>query len=115
MARNDPTRIDTAIASHNYDTTSEQMQIVVQNRSAQAVAGLDLVIDINGAAQHTPISWLAAGASTIVRLPISASQIAAAGSIEFHSELVNPSGITDQIPANNRRASVLIAPEKSSR
>jgi hypothetical protein len=115
MARNDPTRIDTAIASHYYDTTSEQMEIVVQNRSARAVAGLDLVIDINGAAQHTPISWLAAGATTVVKLPISSSQLAAAGSIEFHTELVNPGGIADQVPANNRRASVLVSPTKPSR
>lgn len=115
MARNDPTRIDTAIASHYYDATNEQFEIVVQNRSAQAVAGLDLTIDINGAAQHTPISWLAAGTTTVVKLPISSSQIAAAGSIEFRSELVNPSGITDQVPANNTRASVLASPAKDSR
>jgi hypothetical protein len=114
MARNDPTRIDTAIASHYYDAASEQLQIVVQNRSAQAVAGLDLKIDINGAAQHAPISWLAAGATTIVNLPISSSQIAAAGTIEIHSELVNPTGITDQVPTNNQRTSTLAAPGKAS-
>ena len=114
MARNDPTRTDTAIASHYYDAASEQMQIVVQNRSAQAVAGLDLKININGAAQHAPISWLAAGATTVVNLPISSGQIAAAGSIELHSELVNPAGINDQVPANNQRASTLAAPGKTS-
>jgi len=115
MARNDPTRLDTAVASHYYDVTSEQMQIVVQNRSAQAVAGLDLGIPINGAAQHTPPTCPTAGATTIVNLPISASQIAAAGSIEFHTELVNPGSVTDQVPANNRRASVLLAPNKTTR
>ena len=112
MARNDPTRVDTAIASHYYDATKEQFEIVVQNRSAQAVAGLDLTIDINGAAQHTPISWLPAGATTVVKLPISASQLAAAGSIEFRSELVNPNGVTDQVPTNNTRSSVLVSPSK---
>jgi len=115
MARNDPTRIDTAIASHVYDAANEQMQIVVQNRSAQAVAGLDLTININGAAQHLPISWLAAGATNVVKLPISSSQIAAAGRIEFQTELINPTGITDQVPTNNRRASALTSPTKSSR
>jgi hypothetical protein len=113
MARNDPTRFDTAIASHYYDSAHEQLQIVVQNRSAQAVAGLDLNIDVNGALQHQPIAWLAAGATTVINLPISSSQLVAAGHIEFQSELLNPSGSIDQIPANNRRASVLTAPNKS--
>jgi subtilisin family serine protease len=113
MARNDPTRYDTAIASHYYDSASEQLQIVVQNRSAQAVAGLDLTIDVNGALQHQPIAWLAAGATTVVNLPISTSQLVAAGRIEFHTELLNPSGTTDQVPANNRRASALTAPTKN--
>ena len=115
LARNDPTRIDTAIASHAYDAASEQMQIVIQNRSAQAVSGLDLTITINGAAQHLPISWLAAGATNVVKLPISSSQIAAAGRIEFQTELINPSGITDQVPTNNRRASALVSPASSTR
>jgi len=112
MARNDPTRIDTAIASHYYDASSEEMLIVVQNRSAQAVAGLDLTVDINGAAQHYPISWLAAGATTLVNLPISSSQIAAAGRIELRSELVNPAGVADQVTTNNHRSSVLAGPGK---
>jgi len=115
MARNDPTRIDTAIASHYYDTATEQLQIVVQNRSAQAVAGLDLSLDINGSVRHYPISWLAAGASSVVNLSISASQIAAAGRIEFNSELVNPPGINDQVASNNHRVSVLVSPTKSYR
>jgi subtilisin family serine protease len=113
MARNDPTRVDTAIASHHYDPVNEQMQIVVQNRSAQAVAGLDLNIDVNGALQHQSVPWLAAGATTVVNLPISTNQLIAAGHIEFRSELVNPSGATDQVPTNNRRASALNAPSKT--
>lgn len=113
MARNDPTRYDTAVASHYYDSAREQLQIVIQNRSAQAVAGLDLNIDINGALQHRPIAWLAAGATTAINLPISSSQLVAAGHIEFQSELVNPAGAIDQVPANNRRVSALAAPTKS--
>jgi hypothetical protein len=113
MARNDPTRYDTAVASHYYDSAHEQLQIVIQNRSAQAVAGLDLNIDVNGALQHQPIAWLAAGATTVINLPISSSQLVAAGRIEFHSELLNPAGSIDQVPANNRRSSALAAPTKS--
>ncbi len=115
LARNDPTRIDTAVASHSYEAASEQMQIVVQNRSAQAVAGLDLTIAINGAAQHLPIPWLAAGATQVVKLPISTGQIAAAGRIEFQTELINPASINDQVPTNNRRASALVSPTASTR
>ena len=88
------------------------MLIVVQNRSAQAVAGLDLTVDINGAAQHYPITWLAGGATTLVNLPISSSQIAAAGRIELRSELVNPAGVADQVTTNNHRSSVLAGPGK---
>ena len=115
LARNDPTRVDTAIAALHYDAAGEQMQIVVQNRSAQAVAGLDLKININGAAEHTPISWLPAGATTVINLPISSSQLATAGRIEFVTELVNPDGTTDQVPTNNHRASVLASPGSATR
>jgi subtilisin family serine protease len=114
MARNDPTRIDTAIASLAYDPVNEQMQIVLQNRSAQAVASLDLNININGALQHYPVSWLAAGSTAIVNLPISTSQLVAAGQIEFQTELINPTGINDQVPANNRRARTLTTSARSS-
>lgn len=113
VARNDPTRIDTAVASHYYDATNEQLQIVLQNRSASAVAGMDLNIEINGALQHYPVSWLAAGSTTIVNLPISTSQLAAAGQIEFRTELVNPTGTTDAQPSNNRRYSALSTPGRS--
>ncbi|MFT3867401.1 MAG: S8 family serine peptidase [Nibricoccus sp.] len=113
IARNDPTRVDTAVASHYYNATNEQLQIVLQNRSASAVAGMDLNIEINGALQHYPVSWLAAGSTTIVNLPISANQLAAAGQIEFRTELVNPTGTTDAEPANNRRYSALSAPGRS--
>ncbi len=112
MARNNPTRLDTAIASHFYDPASEQMVIVLQNRSAQAVAGLDLTIDINGAMQHRAVPWLAAGATSLVNLPLYTSQLIAAGHVEFHTELINPTGTTDQVPTNNRRASTLDAPSK---
>ncbi|MFT3784349.1 MAG: S8 family serine peptidase [Nibricoccus sp.] len=107
MARNDPTRIDTAIASHYYDAGNQQLQIVLQNRGTQAVASLDLNIDVNGAVQHYPVTWLPAGATSIVNLPLSTSQLAAAGQIELRTELINPSGAVDQLPANNRRSSTL--------
>jgi len=113
MARNDTTRIDTAVASHYYDAVNERLQIVLQNRSASAVAGLDLNIEINGALQHYPVPWLTAGSKTIVNLPISTGQLAAAGQIEFRTELVNPTGTADQVPANNRRVSTLSTPSGS--
>lgn len=110
MARNDPTRADTAVASHYYNPSTEQLQFVVQNRSAQAVAGLTLNISVNGAESRYAIPWLAAGAAQTVSLPLAASQLAAARRIELRSELVNPATITDQVPSNNTRATVLTAP-----
>ena len=114
IARNDTTRADTAVASLYYDNANEQLQIVLQNRSAQGVAGLDLHIDVNGTLQHYPVSWLAAGASAIVNLPLSSSQLSAAGKVTVRTELVNPSGLNDVLPANNVRTKVLNGPPNSS-
>jgi subtilisin family serine protease len=115
LARNDPTRADTAVASLYYDNAKEQLQIVMQNRSAQGVASLDLKIEINGSVQHYPVSWLDAGSTAIVNLPLSASQLAAAGQVDLKTELVNPSGLNDCLPQNNIRSKTLNrAPARTS-
>jgi len=112
MNRNDPLRVDTAIASHHYDAANGKMEFVVQNRSGQGVSGMTLSVDANGAATTTPLPLLGPGATYVVKMPVDQSQLAASGSIMFRTQLVNPSGIVDQVPANNRRTSLLSAPSK---
>lgn len=108
MARNDSSRVDTAISSHYYDAGSGTMQIVIQNRGGQAVAGLNLEVSSNGTpAVRYPIAWLTPGAEQTVQIPVSQSQLAAVGRIQFATQLVNPADVVDQFPTNNRRNSAL--------
>jgi hypothetical protein len=109
---NNPARIDTAVSSHYYDAANQQMDFVVQNRSALAITGLSLAIDAAGSGSTQLIPPLAAGATYVVKLPVDPTQLAAAGSLKFVTQLVNPTGVIDAVPANNRRSSILSAPAK---
>jgi hypothetical protein len=86
------------------------MDFVVQNRGALAVTGLTLAIDAAGAGSTQPVPPLAAGATYVVKVPVDPAALAAAGSMKFVTQLVNPTGLIDAVPANNRRSSVLSAP-----
>ena len=110
MNRNDLTRIDTAVSNYYYDAANHQMDIVLQNRSALAVTGLTLALDAAGAGSTQPIPPLAAGATYVVKVPVDPAALAAAGSMKFVTQLINPAGLIDAVPANNRRSSVLSAP-----
>ena len=112
MARNDPARIDTAISSNYYDSATGQMEIVVQNRSGQSVSGLVLDVDAGGATTNYSIPLLAPGATSVVKVPVDQNQLVSSGGIVFRTQLVNPAGIVDQVPANNRRTSSLAPPSK---
>jgi hypothetical protein len=112
MNRDDPTRIDTAISSHYYDAATGQMEFVVQNRSGQAVAGMTLIVGTANTSATYSIPLLAPGGTYVVKMAIDPTQLAAAGNMVFHTQLNNPDGIIDQVPANNRRTSVLTAPAK---
>jgi hypothetical protein len=110
MNHADPSRVDTAVSSHYYDPTTGEMEFVVQNRGGQTVTGLQLNVDANGTSSSYAISPLKAGATAIVKQAVDPAVLAAAGSLVFRSQLVNPSGLVDQVPANNRKASVLTPP-----
>lgn len=110
MNHADPNRIDTAVSSHYYDATTGEMEFVVQNRSGQTVSGLQLNVDASGTTSVVPIPPLKAGATYVVKQPVNQTVLATAGQVQFRTQLVNPSGLVDQSPANNRKASVLTAP-----
>lgn len=105
-----PNRTDPAVSAHYYDTTSGQMEFIVQNRSARSVSGLGLNVDTNGFTTGYRVPDLAAGASYVVKVAIDPKTLATAGSLTFTSDLVTPFGLTDANPANNRRTSRLVPP-----
>jgi hypothetical protein len=99
MNRNDVTRVDTAVASHYYDAANREMDFIVQNRSALAVSGLTLAIDAAGTASTQAIPALAPGATYVVKIPVNPAALAASGSMKFVTQLVNPTSLTDAVPA----------------
>jgi len=110
MNRTDLTHVDTAVSSHYYDAANNQMEFVVQNRSAQQVTGLTLNVDVSGTASANLIPTLGPGEIYVVKLPVSSATLAASGTLKFTTQLVNPPGLVDRVPANNRRSSTLTAP-----
>jgi hypothetical protein len=107
MNRNNPAYIDTAIASHYYDAANREMDFVVQNRSGQSVGGLQLNLTAGGVSSTQAVPPLAAGASTVVTVPVNQAASKTEGGITFATQLLNPGGIVDRVPANNRKSSVL--------
>ena len=112
MNRNDATRIDTAISSHYYDAATDQMEFVIQNRGGQAVAGMTLNVDTGSGSTAYSIPTVAPRGTYVVKMPVDQALLAAAGEIVFRTQLNNPDGIVDQVPANNRRTSSLSAPAR---
>lgn len=110
LGRADPGRSDPAIASHHYNATTQEMEFIVQNRSAQPVSGLSLVIDAGGATRTVALPPLAAGAVAITPQAVDTSTLTTGGTLTFRTRLQNPTGLVDAVPANNQRASTLSGP-----
>ncbi|MFA6288613.1 MAG: S8 family serine peptidase [Opitutaceae bacterium] len=110
MARNDPTRADIALSGNSYDAESSAFAVVVQNRGAAATTAMALAADVGGTAVSYAVPPLAPGAVTSVNLPVDPARLAREGRLVLRTELVTPPGFVDQVPANNRRASVLTPP-----
>jgi subtilisin family serine protease len=105
MARDDFARIDTAVASHHYDAASGAMQFVVQNRSATTMAGLRMVIEVDGVRSEALLEPVPPGGTTTVTVPVTADQLQGPAPVSFTTRLVNPPGVVDAVPANNLRSS----------
>ncbi len=110
LNRNNSSYTDTAVASHYYDGAKNEMLFVVQNRSGRTVSGLVLTVNADAATSTVPVPSLAAGETYVVRFPVSETTLKSAGTLSFTTQLSNPPGTLDTVPANNRRASVLSAP-----
>jgi hypothetical protein len=107
MNRNNPSYVDTAVSSHYYDATNQQMDFVVQNRSGVPMSGLQLNVTTGDQTTTYIVKPLAAGASTVIQKPVNEAAINSSGSVTFATQLVNPGGVIDRVPNNNRKSSVL--------
>ena len=109
MNRSNPAYVDTAVSTHAYNAETNQMEFVVQNRSGRAVSGLTLAITAGPTTTQQAVPSLAPGEAYVARMPV-AETLRRTGDVTFTTQLNNPLGVTDQIPANNRRTSTLTAP-----
>ncbi len=113
MNRNNAGYVDTAIATHFYDAANNQMQFVIQNRSGRAVTGMSLSVATGATSRDYSVPSLGPGESYTARVPVDQIALRNLGSLPFGTQLTNPAGVTDQVPGNNSRASVLKAPPKN--
>ncbi len=114
MNRNNPTHYDPAIASHSFDSASNRLSFVVQNRSAAALSGLSLSLittGTGGAPTLFPLPPLAAGESYVTSVTVDPASLKAAGTLTYTTQLNLPPGLTDAVPSNNRRSSTLTGPK----
>lgn len=99
--------IDTAVASHFYDATTNQMQFTIQNRSGRSVSGLALNITAGTTTAPAVVPSLSPGETYVAKIPVNDAALRTAGSLTYTTQLVNPLGLPDQVPANNRKTTTL--------
>ena len=88
------------------------MQVVIQNRSGRTVTGMSLAIAAGTTTTNSSVPSLSAGETYVAKVPVSEAALRNAAAVTFTTQLTNPLGTVDQVPANNRRASVLTTPKK---
>ncbi len=101
--------VDTAVSSLHYDAANEQLQLVLQNRSGRAITGMSLNVQVGTTVTNRTLPTLSPGETFVSEVPLSPMNLSAK-SVGITTQLVNPLGIVDQVPANNRKASVLTPP-----
>jgi hypothetical protein len=73
---------------------------------------MSLRVTIGTTTSNQSMPSLAAGETYVASVSVNESQLKSAGSITYSTQLVNPIGTVDQVPANNQRSSVLTAPKQ---
>lgn len=109
LNRNNASYVDTAVSSHYFDATTEKVQLVVQNRSGRSITGMSLNVQVGSTASTQTLPTLAPGETHVTTVPLGQANVSAK-SVAITSQLVNPLGLVDQVPTNNRKATVLSAP-----
>jgi hypothetical protein len=107
MNRDNAAYVDTAVSSHSYDAASGQMQFVVQNRSGRTLSGLSLAITTGTVTSTQSVPSLVPGETYVARVTVGEANLKSAATLTYSTQLTNPLGVVDQVPANNRRSSVL--------
>ena len=111
LNRGNASYVDTAVSSHYFDAANNQMDFVVQNRSGRTITGMSLSVTIGTTTSNQSVPSLAAGETYVAKVSVNESALKQAGRITYSTQLVNPIGTVDQVPANNKRSSVLTAPK----
>jgi hypothetical protein len=101
--------VDTAVSSHFFNAETGQMQFVVQNRSGRPVSGMSLTVSAGTTSMSQSVPSLAPGETYVANVPVNEIALKSAGNISYTTQLTNPLGVVDQVPANNKRSSVLTA------
>src|SRR5690606_17140862 len=107
LDRDDPARIDPAIASLGHDSAANTLVTVVQNRGNRTLSGLMLNLGIDGTSIPVVLPALAAGASTTLRTPLPNATSRADGLIIIRASLQLPAGLIDRDTTNNQRTAAL--------
>ena len=110
MSRADTTRVDSAVSSQYFNTKTNQMEVVVQNRSGMALSGMTLNLTSGDRAGSVSLPSVNPGAIYTVSVPIDISTLNSVGNVSFRSTLNNPNGTTDVVPVNNQKASTVYRP-----
>ncbi|MES2706504.1 MAG: S8 family serine peptidase [Verrucomicrobiota bacterium] len=107
MNSSNPQYLDTAVASQHFNNKTGQVEITLQNRSGLGVSGLQLQLT-SGASQNLfNVPAMMAGSSYTVAFAVDQTALNSAGGVTVRSRLINPSGVSDALPANNQRGSVI--------
>jgi subtilase family serine protease len=110
MNRTSAAYADTAVASTLYDPATGVATVVVQNRGNQSILGLQLRVTVGSTPYTLAVPGLAPGATAGVPVDIDGAALQAAGQLNLGILLVNPAGISDQVPQNNRASGTITAP-----
>jgi len=86
----------------------------ISEGSGAAAAGLQLTVTTTAGTVTTSTLFsvppLAIGESYIATLPVDRATLQPGTSLTYVTQLINPPGRTDSVPANNRRSSTLEPP-----
>lgn len=98
---------DPSISSQYFNAEQGRVEFVVQNRSGQSVEGLLLNVNAAGVREQVAVPYLEAGERWAYNVAVDEGRLDAEGQLTYSSQLRNPTGLVDQNPGNNGKASVV--------
>lgn len=104
---NEPNWFDPAISSHYVNSTTGNLDVIVQNRSSIGASGMELELLVNGERRNLQLPWMSPGATYTASTPINTNTLTETGRLNFKSILKTSSSQTDAVPLNNWKGSSL--------